>query len=104
MRMTTHLGKRGTLVVPAALRKQLNLEEGSLLIMEVHEGNTLCIRPAKAIPVEKYSESRAASFILNDAYDAESYAKARDLVQRMGLDPDKIPHDRPDGPTNSGVS
>lgn len=100
VQLTTHLGKRGTLVVPAAIRRQLNLDEGSLLIMEV-EGDSLRIRPAKAYPVERYSDTRAAQFILNDAIDAASYAKARELVQKMGLDPDQVPHDRPDATDQS---
>jgi AbrB family looped-hinge helix DNA binding protein len=91
---TIHLGQRGTMVIPAPIRKALNIEEGSLLILEV-QGSNLVVRPARAVPVEKYTDHRKAEFILNNAVDAADYARARKLVQEMGLDPDQIPHDRP---------
>jgi len=92
---TAHLGQRGTLVIPAALRRQLGIDEGSLLLLEV-EGAKLIIRPAKAIPIEEYSPARSAELILNNAVDAADYQRARETVKKMGLNPDEVPHQRPD--------
>ena len=60
-------------------------------------GDTL--RPAIATPVkpELYSAMRKAEFLLNNAVDAEDYARARLSVGELGLDPDVVPHDPPVG-------
>lgn len=44
---------------------------------------------------ERYTPRRLAQFLLENATDAADYAAARREVRRLGLDPDKIPHDRP---------
>lgn len=94
MSTVAHLGKRGTLVIPAEVRRALNLDEGSLLLLEI-EGSKLIVRAARAVPVEEYTNERKAQFLLNNAVDADDYALARNLVTKMGLDPDRIPHERP---------
>lgn len=91
---------KGVIVIPAELRKELGIEEGSLLLIEKTEKG-LMLRPAVAVPVETYTPVRKAQFLLNDAFDAASYARARELVAAMGLDPDTVPHERP---TDTGVS
>jgi AbrB family looped-hinge helix DNA binding protein len=91
---TAVVGKRGALVIPAALRERYNLREGSLvLIEEGPEGLTL--RPAAAFPVETYTPERKAAFLLENAVDAGDYRRARASVRALGLDPDAIPHRRP---------
>jgi AbrB family looped-hinge helix DNA binding protein len=92
---TVTLGSRGTLVVPQSIRKALGLNDGALLIVEVRDG-AIVARPAIAVPVERYTKERQAEFLLSDAIDEASYANARKLVQHMGLNPDRIPHERPD--------
>lgn len=47
-------------------------------------------------PTEMYSQDRIAEFILSNSVDVEDYAKARREVEEMGLDPDSIPHARPE--------
>ena len=91
---TVTLGARGTMVVPQSIRKQLGLTDGSLLILDVRDGAFIA-RSAVAVPVEQYTAERRAAFLLADAVDESSYAHARKLVESMGLDPDKIPHERP---------
>ncbi len=91
---TVAVGARGTIVVPQAIRKALGLTDGSLLIMEVRDG-AIVARPAIAVAVERYTQERQAEFLLNDAIDEASYTNARKLVQHMGLNPDRIPHERP---------
>jgi len=91
---TTKVGKRGTVVIPAALRRRFGLDEGSLVVVEVCDEGIL-IRPAMAMPVEIYTSERRAEFLLSNAVDAIDYARAVDEVQKMGLDPETIPHQPP---------
>jgi len=51
---TSRVGKRGAVVIPAALRRRFGIEEGSLLIAEGREENIL-LRPALAVPLKSYS-------------------------------------------------
>lgn len=88
---TTKVGKRGTVVIPAALRRRFGLAEGSLVVVEVRDEGIL-IRPAVAMPVEIYTPERRAEFLLSNAIDAADYARAVEEVQKMGLDPAAIPH------------
>lgn len=93
---TSRVGKRGTFVIPAKLRRRFGIEEGSEVIAEeTPEG--ILIRPAMTVPIEVYSAERRAEFLLSNAVDAEDYRIATDEVRRMGLDPDQIPHHRPEG-------
>lgn len=92
--ITSRVGKRGTIVVPAALRRQYGLEEGALVIAEEREDGIL-LRPAVAFPVEIYSRERRAEFLLNNAVDEDDYRNAVAEVQKLGLDPENIPHHPP---------
>jgi AbrB family looped-hinge helix DNA binding protein len=91
---TTRIGKRGTVVIPASLRRDFGLEEGSLVIAEPTADGIL-LRPAVAIPIERYSNERRAEFLLTNAVDEDDYAQARAVVEAMGLDPDSILHVKP---------
>ena len=91
---TVKMGKRGTLTIPAALRRRFGLADGSLVITEEREEGIL-IRPASAIPVEIYTPERIAEFLLNNAVDEDHYQRQREEVLKMGLDPDAIPHEKP---------
>jgi AbrB family looped-hinge helix DNA binding protein len=88
---TSRVGKRGTIVIPAAIRRRLRIEEGAFVIVEEREDGVL-IRPAAVMPIEMYTAERRAEFLLSNAIDSEDYARAREEVRRMGLDPDAIPH------------
>ncbi len=92
---TSKVGKRGTIVIPARLRKRFGIEEGALVIAEEREDGIL-VRPAVALPVETYSPDRVAEFILSNAVDEQDYADAVERVKAMGLDPDSIPHSKPE--------
>jgi AbrB family looped-hinge helix DNA binding protein len=91
---TSRVGKRGTVVIPAALRRRFGIEEGSSIIAEGREEGIL-LRPALAVPLESYTAERKAEFLLSNAVDGEDYARAEEEVRRMGLDPATIPHRRP---------
>ena len=48
-----------------------------------------------ALAVEHYTPPRLAQFLLENATDAQDYARARREVRRLGVDPDRVPHDPP---------
>lgn len=88
------VGKRGTIVVPAKLRKRYGIEEGTLVTTEPRDDGVL-IRPAVVMPVERYTPERRAEFLLSNATTQKDYQNARKEVKRLGLNPDAIPHRRP---------
>ena len=92
---TIVIGKRGTVVIPAKLRKRYKLVEGSPLLVEEREDG-LYMRPAVTTPVEVeiYTPERLAEFFLNNVMTREGYLEARKDVEAMGIDPDTIDHIR----------
>ena len=88
------VGKRGAVIVPAKLRKRYGIEEGSIVTAEAVEDGVL-LRPAVVLPIERYTPERKAEFLLTNAIDEKDYQRARKDVEKMGLDPDTIPHRRP---------
>lgn len=86
---TSKVGKRGAVVIPAALRRQFGIEEGALVVAEATEEGVL-IRPAVAVPVEMYSTARKASLLLENATDAADYERAAEEVRRMGVNPEDL--------------
>jgi AbrB family looped-hinge helix DNA binding protein len=91
---TARIGRRGTVVLPARLRRKYSLEEGTLVVVEERpEG--LMLRPAVAYPVEMYPPARVAEFLLNNAVDQDDYKSAVEEVRRLGIDPEDVPHRKP---------
>ncbi|MBI2302192.1 MAG: AbrB/MazE/SpoVT family DNA-binding domain-containing protein [Armatimonadetes bacterium] len=99
MTTTTKVGKRGTLVIPAALRRQYHLAEGSLVIAEARDDGIL-LRPARAVPrdqEEAYEQLIEASNAAYAALRADPAAWAEVEAERAvwdgtlmdGLDPDE---------------
>ena len=88
---TVTVGKRGTIVIPASLRKRFGVHEGDLLITEDY-GDGILITPAIAIPIESYSPERKAEFILSNATDENDYKIACEEVLKLGLSPNTIKH------------
>jgi len=83
------LGKRGTIVIPAEIRKKLNLKEGSYLIAEeTKEG--LLLKPAEIYEIEIYSNERKAEFLLANAVSEEDRVWAYEEIKKMGLNPEEI--------------
>ncbi|MCX5877588.1 MAG: AbrB/MazE/SpoVT family DNA-binding domain-containing protein [Deltaproteobacteria bacterium] len=88
---TAKVGKRGTIVIPAALRQKYGFEEGSQIVVEpVPEG--VLLRPVVTLPIEIYTPERKAEFLLNNAVTPDDYAVAVKQVREMGLDPKQIHH------------
>ena len=88
------IGKRGNVVLPPRLREHLGIGEGSLVLLEEREGGIL-IRPLAEL-VEDYTPERRAELLLNNAVDDQDYQDSLEEVRRMGLDPETIPHQRPE--------
>ena len=91
---TARVGRRGTVVLPARVRRRYALDEGSLVIVEERDEGVL-LRPAAAYPVELYPPARVAEFLLNNAVDEDDYQKAAGEVRRLGIDPADVPHRKP---------
>jgi len=92
--VTTKIGKRGAVVIPAGLRRKYGFEEGSLVVAEAREEGVL-LRPAVTLPLERYTPERKAEFLLNNAVTSRDYAWALEEVKKMGIDPKTIPHEKP---------
>ena len=90
----TKVGKRGTVVIPAGLRRKYGFEEGSGVIAEARAEGVL-LRPVVTLPLEIYTPERKAEFLLNNTVTPKDYAWAIKEVRKMGLDPKKIPHEKP---------
>ena len=91
---SSRIGKRGTFVIPAKLRRIFGIREGSeVIVEETPEG--ILIRPAITVPLEIYSPERKAEFLLSNAVDDADYERALNEVREMDLDPTKIPHHCP---------
>jgi len=91
---TTKVGKRGTVVIPVGLRRKYGFEEGSLVIAEARAERVL-LRPVVTLPLEIYTPERKAEFLLNNAVTPQDYTWAVREVRKMGLDPKRIPHEKP---------
>jgi len=88
------VGKRGTIVLPAKMRRRYGIEEGTMVVAEESPYGIL-IRPAAVLPVEIYTPERKAEFLLTNAVDREDYRRAQAEVRRMKLEPSKIRHRKP---------
>ena len=51
------------------------------------------------LPIEIYTDERKAEFLLSNAVDEQDYAWAVREVRKLGIDPDTVPHRRPDQTT-----
>lgn len=91
---TAKVGRNGTLVIPAKLRRRFGLKEGGMVVLEETEDG-ISIRPAVAMPLEVYSARRKAEFLLNNAVGAADYQRALRAVRKLGIDPASIAHAKP---------
>jgi AbrB family looped-hinge helix DNA binding protein len=61
MKTTLTVNSRGSITLPAKLRKAIGVKENDLLIAETTEEGLL-LKPAVALPVENYTPERIAEF------------------------------------------
>ncbi|MBM3760062.1 MAG: hypothetical protein FJW36_07425 [Acidobacteria bacterium] len=90
------MGKRGTVVVPAKLRKKLGMADGCLLWVSEVDG-AVQLRLAQVVPPENDTRLKMAQRLLSGAEDLAEYFAAMEEVRRMGFDPDEVPHERYSG-------
>ena len=83
-----------TVVIPAGLRQAYGIKEGSHLILESRREGVL-LKPVITLPVEIYTPERKAEFLLNNTVTPDDYRWAVNEVRKMGLNPEKIPHQKP---------
>ena len=72
---TTFLTERGTLTLPASIRKTLGLRGKQQLIVETNEAGEIVLRPSVVVPVEIYTEERINEFTRDEAALADLLKK-----------------------------
>ena len=85
----TRIGKRGTIVLPAKLRKRYGFDEGTMVVAEESEYGVL-LRPAAVLPIEIYSPERKAELLLANATNPRDRRAAEKEIRKLGLDPAKV--------------
>jgi AbrB family looped-hinge helix DNA binding protein len=91
---TIKVGKRGTVTIPAGLRRKYGFEEGAMVVAEGRPEGVL-LRPVVTLPFEKYTPERKAEFLLNNAVTPEDYSWAVREVRKV-VNPKTIPHEKPE--------
>ena len=86
----------GTLQMDGQIFRVIPEEEYQAWQRDRHAPAT-AVPVSKGPPVEIYTQQRIAEFLLNNATDVSDYRRVREDVLRMGLDPDSIDHEKPDG-------
>lgn len=76
MKAALTLSSRGTLTLPAKLRRSLGLKADDQLIAETVPGGLL-LRPAVTLPVEMYTDERLAEFGAAEAELASAMARKK---------------------------
>jgi len=69
------LSGRGTVTLPARIRKELGLREGDVLRVRLVEGS-IQLTPAAVMPIELYTEERIAEFLAAAEMTNEELAAA----------------------------
>lgn len=90
------MGKRGTVVIPAKLRKKLGMTDGCLLSVDEVDG-AVQLRVAKVLTSDGDARLKMAQRLLSGAEDLGEYFAAMEEVRRMGFDPEEVPHERYSG-------
>lgn len=70
------LSGRGTVTLPAEVRRSLGLTEGDVLGVSVKDGR-IVLTPSVVTPVELYSEERVAEFAASSEMTEDDVATAR---------------------------
>ncbi|HEY5055186.1 MAG TPA: AbrB/MazE/SpoVT family DNA-binding domain-containing protein [Acidobacteriaceae bacterium] len=95
MATTIKMGKRGTVVLPAKLRKQFGLGDGSLLVTEA-TGGEIRLRPAYVYEPEVWTPERKAYLTLMNAITQEEYDRISSQLREDGIDPTHVSDLEPD--------
>lgn len=76
------ISSRGSLTLPAEVRRELGIEGGTTFLVQVEAGRII-LQPAAVVPIELYTEDRIAEFEANAAMTPEELA---DVRARWGID------------------
>lgn len=79
------LSGRGTVTLPARIRKELGLREGDVLRVRLVDGS-IQLTPAAVMPIELYTEERIAEFLAAAEMTDEELAAA-DAAWGLTRDP-----------------
>jgi AbrB family looped-hinge helix DNA binding protein len=71
MKREITLSERGSLTIPAELRKAMGLKGNDRLIVETTDAGLL-LRPAVLVPIEMYTDERIGEFKSDEAAIAET--------------------------------
>jgi AbrB family looped-hinge helix DNA binding protein len=82
MKTTLTVTDRGTITLPAKLRRQLGIKADDQLIAEATPDGLL-LRPAVTLPVEMYSDARIAEFDAAEAQLGEVLRRKRKVASRL---------------------
>jgi hypothetical protein len=95
---TVQTDERGGVSIPPDMLRQIGVLADAPVAIEIR-GTVIVVGPPSLPPqeVESYSPERKAELLLNNAVNAADYADVVNIVLAMGLDPARIPHDRPMG-------
>ena len=77
--MEVHLGRQGRLVIPAALRRSLELEEGDKLFAREEEGRLVLEKQSR---IEKRLKNRFAKVSKNRSLADELIAERREAAKK----------------------
>lgn len=77
------LSGRGTVTLPARIRKELGLREGDVLRVRLVDGS-IQLTPAAVMPIELYTEERVAEFLAAGEMTDEELERSR---RAWGLPP-----------------
>jgi antitoxin PrlF len=70
------LSQRGTITLPAGVRRKLGLEEGDVLTVRL-SGSSIVLTPAVLTPVELYTDERITEFDQNAQLSESELEAAR---------------------------
>ena len=76
-RSIAQLSVRGTLTLPAEIRRDLGLGEGDVLTVEIRDG-AVVLTPTVLSPVEIYTDERIAEFDESARMTPQELARARE--------------------------
>lgn len=102
-RKAVRLDADGHLIIPQEFRQRHGLDSDAQVVVESTDDG-LFLRPVSSLSRHTYSDERRAEFLLSNATDADDYREAVETVRSMGLDPERIRHERPEGASISGRS
>ena len=95
------VGARGQVVIPAGIRRLLDLQSGETVVFRVGDDQQVTIAAAVVVArrsrslVKHYSDAEVAQILVDSAYSAEEMKDAERRIAGLGLDPAGFQHYEP---------